>query len=265
MARIRTLKPEFFDDPDIGSCSFAARLLFAGLWTQADKAGRLDYNPRVLKARLFPYDEGLDVEALTGELEACGAVKTYQVSPAVEKHGEPWKGKTFLWVVNFQKHQRPHPKEPDSQIPAYSRDAVEKHGEPGKDTASQQTKGREGVLGREGKESPHTRAMPAGVQAGTTPRDHLKHVWCGQTFRVCVPEFLHGELVRRLGGEDADARIRAWYAECEAALDPEKPVPEAVKFWRAAFELQFVPTLEMDKRIPAWARASLAEQAKERP
>lgn len=81
--------------------------------------------------------------------------------------------------------------------------------------------------------------MAAGVQAGTTQKEHLKHAFCGQTYRVCVPEWLHGELVRRLGGESGDARIRAWYAETEATLDPSQPVPEALKFWRVQFERTF--------------------------
>ena len=110
----------------------------------------------------------------------------------------------------------------------------------------------------------HTRG--AGVQAGTTPRDHLKHTFCGQTFRVCVPEFLHGELVRRLGGDDAEARMRAFYVEVEAALDATKPVPEAVRFWRDAFALRFTPPTPMPARgtvrEPQWAidaRAALAK------
>lgn len=89
--------------------------------------------------------------------------------------------------------------------------------------------------------TPRARGLSAGVQAGTTQKEHLKHAFCGQTYRVCVPEFLHGELVRRLGGDDADARIRGWYATTEAGLDPAVPVAEAVKFWRAAFESFFAP------------------------
>ena len=38
MARIRTIKPEFFDDPKIGRLSPLARLAFIGLLTQSDSA-----------------------------------------------------------------------------------------------------------------------------------------------------------------------------------------------------------------------------------
>ena len=51
MARIRTIKPEFFTDEDLGELSPAVRLLFIGMWTEADKAGRLKDKPKTLKAR----------------------------------------------------------------------------------------------------------------------------------------------------------------------------------------------------------------------
>lgn len=84
------------------------------------------------------------------------------------------------------------------------------------------------------------RTRPAGVSAGTNPRDHLRHAWCGATWRVCVPETLHGDLMRKLGGEDVAARITAFYAEVEANLDPAEPVPSDVfKFWKAHFDARF--------------------------
>lgn len=87
------------------------------------------------------------------------------------------------------------------------------------------------------------RRFGAGAMAGSLPKDHLKHAWCGNTYRVCVPEGLHGELARKLGGSDGDARIKAFYAEVEAKLDPVAPVPADVfKFWKAQFDARFAPT-----------------------
>ena len=45
MARIRYIKPEFFDSEQVASVSLGARLLFAGLWTVADREGRFDVEP----------------------------------------------------------------------------------------------------------------------------------------------------------------------------------------------------------------------------
>lgn len=43
MARIRTIKPEFFTSEDIVSLSPLARLFYVSLWCEADREGRLDW------------------------------------------------------------------------------------------------------------------------------------------------------------------------------------------------------------------------------
>ena len=45
MARIRTIKPQFFLNEQLAMLGFADRLLFIGLWTQADKAGLAIWHP----------------------------------------------------------------------------------------------------------------------------------------------------------------------------------------------------------------------------
>jgi hypothetical protein len=125
MSRTRSIKPEFFDDPDVADLSHAARLFFIGLWTQADREGRLEDNPRRLKARLFPYDN-VDLEALAVELHGKDMIDRYSDN----------NGRHYLWVRNFRKHQHPHPKEPQSVIPSPDASAVKRNGEPCKKTAS---------------------------------------------------------------------------------------------------------------------------------
>ncbi len=111
------IKPEFFDDPDVADVSMAARLCFIGLWTQADRDGRLVDDVRRLKARLFPYDD-VNVDALAGELAAKGMIVRYTVD-----------SKPFVSIPNFAKHQRPHPKEPSSVIPVPPSKTIVRHGE----------------------------------------------------------------------------------------------------------------------------------------
>lgn len=118
------VKPEFFDDPDVADLSPMARLLFIGLWMQADRAGRLVDDARRLKARIFPYDT-VDTEPLAVELASKDMIRRYSDG----------NGHAFIWIRNFERHQRPHPKEPASVLPPWSPDAVEKHGEPCKETA----------------------------------------------------------------------------------------------------------------------------------
>ena len=50
MARIRSLKPEFFKDEDLALLPFEARILYSGLWCYADREGRLEDRPKYLKA-----------------------------------------------------------------------------------------------------------------------------------------------------------------------------------------------------------------------
>lgn len=106
MARIRSIKIGFFKNEHLCELSPLHRLLFAGLWVLADKAGRLEDRPKRIKVELFPYDE-LDVDAMLTELADAGFIQRYEA-----------RGGRFIHVVEFLKHQRPHHKEPDSIIPA---------------------------------------------------------------------------------------------------------------------------------------------------
>lgn len=106
MARTRNIKPGFFHNEDLADCEPLARLLFAALWTIADREGRLEYRPRKIKVECLPYDT-CDVAALVKQLSDRGFVSVYQI-----------ENSTFLQIVNFQKHQTPHVKEPASTIQA---------------------------------------------------------------------------------------------------------------------------------------------------
>jgi hypothetical protein len=61
MARIRTIKPEFFRHADLYEAEketgLPLRLAFAGLWTAADREGRFKWRPRELKLDCLPHDE----------------------------------------------------------------------------------------------------------------------------------------------------------------------------------------------------------------
>jgi hypothetical protein len=111
MARGRFIKPEFWMDEDLARLSKEARLLFIGLWQLADRAGRFEDRPKRIKAEIFPYDD-VDADALLTELatqkvHGNGAfIQRYEVS-----------GKRYIQIANFAKHQKCHPKEPDSVLP----------------------------------------------------------------------------------------------------------------------------------------------------
>lgn len=105
MARARNVKPGFFKNEDLAECTPWARLCFIGLWTMADREGRLEDRPKKIKGELFAFDS-IDVEPLLKELEQWGFIKRYQVN-----------GSRFISVLTFVEHQAPHGTEKDSVIP----------------------------------------------------------------------------------------------------------------------------------------------------
>lgn len=106
MARIRTIKPDFWSDGTVSECSVNARLLFIGTWNFADDYGNLDRSAKQLKARVFPADN-INCSPLIYELLVHGLLSEYSVN-----------GKIYLHIHGFKKHQRvnrPGPK----QFPDY--------------------------------------------------------------------------------------------------------------------------------------------------
>lgn len=56
MARIRTVKPEFWRSPSTAQASPWARLLYIAMWNWADDYGRAEWTPRELLGFAFPHD-----------------------------------------------------------------------------------------------------------------------------------------------------------------------------------------------------------------
>lgn len=105
MARARSLKPGFFTNDKLAECQPLARLLFAGLWTLADREGRLEDRAKKIKAEVLPYDDA-DADELLTALAGHGFIQRYEVN-----------GEKYIQIVAFLKHQNPHVKEPASSIP----------------------------------------------------------------------------------------------------------------------------------------------------
>ncbi len=97
MARIRSIKPEFWVSEQIGECSPKARLLFVGLWTFCDDNGIHPAKVGTLKAEVFPHDDYTkeEVQSLIDELVKNGLV------------GEFSNRSTTYWhVLTWEKHQK---------------------------------------------------------------------------------------------------------------------------------------------------------------
>lgn len=97
MARIRTIKPEFWTSEQIAECSTTARLLFIGIWNFCDDHGLHPASVKRLKMEVFPSDSIADVaiEAMVQELQAAQLLNAYEVH-----------GKGYWQVTGWEKHQK---------------------------------------------------------------------------------------------------------------------------------------------------------------
>jgi len=103
--RARNIKPGFFENDLLVELPFEFRLLFIGLWTMADKSGRLEDRPKKIKMCVFPADD-VDVHRGLTELHRYGFINRYEAV-----------GAQYIQIVNWEKHQRPHHTEKESVIP----------------------------------------------------------------------------------------------------------------------------------------------------
>lgn len=97
MARIRSIKPEFWTAEQVMECSPMARLLFIGMWNFCDDGGVHPASAKTLKAEVFPSDDVTtsQVEALVSELVANGLLLPYEAD-----------GKKYLHVTGWSRHQK---------------------------------------------------------------------------------------------------------------------------------------------------------------
>lgn len=110
MARMRSLKPEYYTDEELATqTSRDARLLYPGLWGLADEHSRLRGDARYLKGQLFMYDDDLTpdaVDKLIDELEALGKVVRYRSGNA-----------SYLFLPTLARHQRLDTDKVPSRLP----------------------------------------------------------------------------------------------------------------------------------------------------
>lgn len=130
MARIRTIKPDFWTDEKIVELSPLARLLFIGLWNFADDEGRMPYSPTKIKLQILPADSAQILELL-GEIRGKSLIEVYVVD-----------GKEYLQVVSFTEHQKIDKRTP-SKYPANTKTPPNSPELPGIPTTEVEGKGKE--------------------------------------------------------------------------------------------------------------------------
>jgi hypothetical protein len=109
MARIRTIKPEFFRHEGLWQAevetSLPLRLAFAGLLTVCDREGRFRWQPRAVKLDCLPYDD-IDFSRVLDALGTRGFVVKYE-----------HEGNFYGYVPGFARHQVINNREAASILP----------------------------------------------------------------------------------------------------------------------------------------------------
>lgn len=113
--RIRTIKPDFWQDEECATLSRDARLVYIAMWNEADDDGRLRGSAKYLRAVLFPYDDDLQMGKILLSLRAHGKIIEYSV-----------RAQTYLFLPNFRRHQRIN-RPSASRLPEPPEKALEDH------------------------------------------------------------------------------------------------------------------------------------------
>ena len=114
MARIRTIKPEFWDSPSVASASPWARLLFIAMWNWADDYGRGTANLKELEGFAFPNDDHftdrsgntVHFRELVAEVAECFGVVLYEAD-----------GRPYYAIPTWDDHQRNERRAKQSKFP----------------------------------------------------------------------------------------------------------------------------------------------------
>lgn len=96
--RIRTIKPEFWSSAKMARVPREVRLVFIGLWNEADDDGRLLGSPKRLAGSLFEHDADVDgavMDAWLTQLEQAQLIVRYEA-----------KGTAYVAIPGFGEHQR---------------------------------------------------------------------------------------------------------------------------------------------------------------
>lgn len=140
MARIRTIKPEFWTSAQVMDCSPVARLMFIGLWNFADDAGRMSVTSKKIKALIFPSDVMAlsDIRRMVDELQSNGLIELYVIEDV-----------EYLQITGWQHQKIDRPN--TSRLPDKNGKFDERTAK-GSDQSLPEGKGREGKVVRSSKE-----------------------------------------------------------------------------------------------------------------
>lgn len=209
MARIRTVKPEFFKHEDLHIAEIESklplRLAFIGLWCVADRDGRFKWKPNQMKLDILPYDN-CDFSRVLDALATRGFIEQYQDQ----------SGNLFGFIPTFHQHQVINNRESQSLI-LCPFDACSTRDPRG--LSILKGKGREGN-GREGKELSNAKRVDD-TKKETALQEQCRKTWIAYSeaykLRYAVDPVRNQKVnsnvknfVQRIGGNESPL-IASWY------------------------------------------------------
>lgn len=108
MPRIRTIKPDYYDDEKLARISIQANFLYQGMWVFADDEGVIKRSASWIKSKIFPHREELrlsDVKNWIKELEEISRLIPFD-----------YNGESYYLIIKMKEHQRIDKPQP-SKIP----------------------------------------------------------------------------------------------------------------------------------------------------
>lgn len=95
MPRIRSIKPEFWQDQKLARQPSDVRLTFICLWSMADDEGRIEADAESVQHFGFPREDSRKVARALDTLADLGRILRYEVD-----------GTKYISVIHFNKHQK---------------------------------------------------------------------------------------------------------------------------------------------------------------
>jgi hypothetical protein len=112
VARIRSIKPEFFTSEIVASLPLSARLTFIGLWTYVDDNGVGLDNERLILAAVWPLEEDI-VQAVQRTRED---LRSLSGAGLVTRYGDGRR--RLIHISSWEEHQKvSHPRKPRYPLP----------------------------------------------------------------------------------------------------------------------------------------------------
>lgn len=209
MARIRTIKPEFWKHEDLSALPEPTHMLAAALLNHADDEGYFNANPGLVRAECCPLREpSVSVQDSLNSLVKVGYLELFNGSD----------GKRYGRIVTFDDHQRVNRPTPSKikLLRTITDSSVSAHGAI-TDSSPPERKGKE--QGKEGKgEQPSSPGKPA-----DTPPDNCPHSEIVAAYHRALPSL---------------TRVREWTPARQDLLRSrwrENPERQSVVWWEEFF------------------------------